>query len=176
MAEQATVMQTKTETTSTPLKLTAPTDLFKQIEDLYNSITRRAFEIFENNGRMLGRELADWFQAESELLHPIHIDVAESKDGLTVRAEVPGFNADDLKVSLEANRLTITGERETKEERKGEKTIYKERCSNRILRVIDLPAEVDAGKTVATLKDGLLELKAPKTPPAKNIPIKTKAA
>jgi HSP20 family protein len=176
MAEQATAMQTRKETTPALLKLTTPTDLFKQVEDLYNSITRRAFEIFENNGRVFGHDLEDWFQAESELLHPIHIDIAESNEGLTVRAEVPGFKADDLQVSLEGNRLTITGKRETREERKDEKTIYKERCSDRILRVIDLPAEVDAGKAVATLKDGLLELKAPKTPPAKSIPIKTKAA
>lgn len=176
MAEQATKMQTKKETTPAPLKLMAPTELFKHIEELYDSITRRAFEIFENNGRMLGRHLEDWFQAESELLHPIHIDVAEAKDGLTVHAEVPGFKADDLQVSLERNRLTITGKRETREERKDEKTIYKERCSDRILRVIDLPVEIDAEKAVATLKDGLLELKAPKAAPAKNIPIKTKAA
>ena len=176
MAEQATAMETRKESTPAPLKLTAPTDLFKHIEDLYDSITRRAFEIFENNGRMLGRDLEDWFQAESELLHPIHIDVAESKDSLTVHAEVPGFKADDLKVSLEGNRLTITGKRETREERKDEKAIYKERCSDRMLRVIDLPAEVDTGKAVATLKDGLLEVKVPKTAPAKSIPITTKAA
>ena len=176
MAEQATVLQTRKEAVSSPLKLTPATDLFKQVEDLYNSITRRAFEIFENKGRMFGHDLEDWFKAESELLHPIHIDVSESGDSITVRAEVPGFKADDLKLSAEGNRLTITGKRETREERKDEKTVYKERCSDQILRMIDLPAEIDAGKTVATLKDGLLELKAPKTAPAKNIPIGAKAA
>src|ERR1700752_137778 len=133
MAEQATAMQTKKETTPSSLTLTPPSDLFKQVEDLYNSITRRAFEIFENKGRMFGHDLEDWFRAESQLLHPIHIDIAESNDSLTVHAEVPGFKADDLKVSLEGNRLTITGKRETREEGKDQKTIYKERCSDQIL-------------------------------------------
>lgn len=176
MPEQATAVQTSRETRPSLPKLIRSTDLLKEVEDLYNSITRRAFEIFENNGRMIGRDLEDWFQAESELLHPIHIDVAESNDALTVHAEVPGFKAEDLKLSLEGNRLTIAGKRETKEERKDEKTIYRERCSDQILRVIDLPAEIDAGKAVTTVKDGVLELKAPKTVPAKSIPITTKAA
>jgi len=156
----------------TTLTLTRPADLLSHIEEVSNSIARRAYEIFENNGRTFGHDLEHWFQAESELLRPVHIDTAESNEGVTVRATVPGFKADELEVSLEEKRLTITGKHETKEETKNEKTLRQER----ILRVVDLPAEVDSGKAVATLKDGLLELKVPKTSSAKNIPIRTKAA
>jgi len=60
-----------------------------------------------------GRDLENWLQAESKLLHPVHVDVAESDEGLTVRAEVPAsFRAENLMVGVEARRLTIAGERE----------------------------------------------------------------
>ncbi len=159
-----------------PLKLVSFDDLFERMNKTYDSITRRAFEIFESNGKFFGRDLDDWFKAESELLHPIHVEVRESDQALTVRAEVPGFDAKEIEVSVEPRRLTITGKRETKEERKTEKTIYSERCANQILRVIDLPAEVDTAKVTATLKDGILELGMPKAAPAKKVKIEPKAA
>jgi HSP20 family protein len=177
MPEQSKSLTTSAKPTSPArLKLVPPADIFNQMQQLTDSIARRAFEFFENNGRMFGRDLDDWFRAESELLHPLHIDMAESDGDLTVRAEVPGFTAKELEVSVEPRRLTITGKRETKEERKGEKTIYTERCSDQVLRVVDLPETVDADKTSATLKDGVLELTMPKAAPAKKIQIESKTA
>jgi HSP20 family protein len=150
------------------LKLVTPADLFHRAEKLYDSIARRAYELFESNGRIFGRDLEDWFRAESELLHPVHVNVAETDEGLTVRAEVPGFTAKELEIGIEPRRVTISGKRETKEERKEKKFLYEERCSNQILRVIDLPVAVDADKAAAaTLKDGVLELRMPKAAPAK---------
>ena len=84
-----------------PLKLVSPMDLFDRMQQLTDSIARRAFGFFEGNGRIFGRDLDDWFQAESELIHPVHVDVAESDEGLTVHAEVPGFTAKELEVSVE---------------------------------------------------------------------------
>ena len=177
MAEQARVIDPpKKPTAPAPLKLVPPADILDRAQQVFDSIARRAFELFEGNGRNWGRDLEDWFLAESELLHPVHVDITETDQDLIVRAEVPGFTAKELEVSVESGRLTITGERETKEERKEKKLIYQERCSNRILRVIDLPVNVDAAKAAATLKDGVLELKAPKAAPAKKIPIEPKSA
>ncbi|MGH9432194.1 MAG: DUF2934 domain-containing protein, partial [Terriglobia bacterium] len=93
-------------------------DFFERFQRLYDSIARRAFEIFESNGRSFGNDLQDWFQAESELLHPVHIEMTESDEGFNVRAEVPGFSPKELEISVEPRRLTITGKRETKEERR----------------------------------------------------------
>jgi len=77
---------------------------------------------------------------------------------------------------VEGTKLTIAGKRETKEERKEKKTVYREHCSDELLRVIELPSSVDAAKAEATLKDGVLELKLPKTAPAKKIAIAAKPA
>jgi HSP20 family protein len=175
MPEQAREITTAKQPTSpAPLRLVPPSDLFKRIQQLQDEIARRAFSIFERNGRIFGRDLEDWLRAESELLHPVHVDVSESGTDLTVKAEVPGFAAEDLEVALEPRKLTITGKRETKEERKDKKTVSSETCSNQILRVIDLPVSVDTDKAAATLKNGILELKMSKTAPAKKLQIATK--
>jgi HSP20 family molecular chaperone IbpA len=91
------------------IKQSVTADVFERIQQFYDSTARRAFEIFENNGRWLGRDLEDWFRAESELLHPIHLEMAESDDNLMVRAEVPGFSTKELEISIEPRRLTILG-------------------------------------------------------------------
>ena len=159
-----------------PMKLLPGSDLFDRIQDMSNSIARRAFEIFEDRGRAFGHDLEDWLRAESEFLHPIHLDIAESDDAVTVRAEVPGFSAKELEVGVEPHRLTISGKREANEERKSKKTIYAEHCGNQIFRTIDLPAEVDSSKVTATLKDGVLELSMPKVTKTQKVRVEEKPA
>ena len=154
---------------SAPIKSLPTSDLLARMQETYDAIARRAFEAFEGRGRIDGHDLEDWFKAESELFHPLHLDIAESDQAVTVHAEVPGFDAKDLTVSLEPHRLTISGKRETSEERKTKKTIYTEHCSNQIFRSIDLPADVDSSKVTATLKDGVLELAMPKVAKAPKV-------
>ena len=150
--------------------------LTDKVKQMFDSVAQRAFAIFESNGGSLGRDLEDWFQAERELFHPAHVDVSEYAEGFAVRAEVPGFTAGDVEINIEGRRLTISGKRETHEERKGKKTIYSEHCSDQRLRVVDLPADVNADGTKASLKDGVLELEPFKLAPAKKVPITSKAA
>lgn len=167
MSERATALQKAPETKEPAgLRLVEPTTLFDRMNQIHEAIARRAFEIFKGDG-IFGRELDHWFKAETELLHPVHVNISETDDSLAVEAEVPGFDAKDLEVSVEPQRLTISGKKETKEESKKGKTIYKEQCSNEILRVVDLPAEVDAAEAAATLKNGVLSLALPKAAQAK---------
>jgi HSP20 family protein len=161
--------------TSVPVKQTEAENVSDRIQQVYDSIARRAFEIFDANGRWLGSELEDWLLAESEILHPVHLELAESDDSLTVRAEVPGFSTKEVEINVEPRRLTITGKHEAKEEGKKGKTIYSERCAKEILRIIDLPAEVDSSKVAATLKDGVLSIELPKAAHAKTVRVEPKA-
>ena len=159
-----------------PAKQPATDEIFERMEKSYDAIARRAFEIFESNGKWFGHDLDDWFKAEAELLHPVHLEISETDENLTIRAEVPGFTADELTIDLDARRLTISGKHEAKEETKKGKTIYSERCANEILRVVDLPTEVDTSKATASLKDGILNLEVPKAAHAKSVRVQLKAA
>jgi HSP20 family protein len=174
MNERATA--TKMALAPVPTKTIEPQNVFEQFEHIYDSIARRAYEIFEGNGKRFGRDLEDWFQAESELLHPLKINMSETDSQVTVQAEVPGFTEKDLEVHVEPRQLTISGKRETSEEQKKGKTIYQEHRSNEILRLIELPAEVNTEKVTAILKNGILELQMAKGPAVKGTRIEVKAA
>jgi HSP20 family protein len=161
-----------------PITITPVENLMDRINKMSQAITRRAYEIFEGNGRRFGHDLEDWFKAEMDVLHPVYLNIAEAEDSLEVKAEVPGFSEKEIEVSVEPRRLTITGKRETetKRDEKKSKTVYSEFCASQILRTVDLPASVDAEKTTATLKNGVLQLTMPKTAKAKTIEIKPRAA
>jgi HSP20 family protein len=169
---EATAMK-KVEETNKPIRLGS---MFDQMEETFNTLARRAYQIFDGNGRTFGRDLDHWFQAERELLHPVALNIEETAEAFQVKAEVPGFSEKELEIGLEPQRLTITGKRECSTEEKKGKTVCTESSSDRILRVVKLPVEVEADKATATLKNGLLELTLPKVAPAQPIRIHPKAA
>jgi HSP20 family protein len=174
--------QTGTATAVQPVKTSAVTTpnesqrLVDRMEKVYESIARRAFEIFDSNGGGSGHDVSDWLQAESELLHPLHLEITESEDALNVKAEVPGFAAKELDIQVEGNRLTISGKHESTEESAKGRTIYSERCSQEVFRSVELPSEVDGAKVNATLKDGILTIQLPKAQAATSERAETKAA
>jgi HSP20 family protein len=137
------------------------------MNELFDAISRRAFELFEGDGGISGRELDHWFRAEAELLHPAHVQIKELDDAIVVDAEVPGFNANELQLSLEPRRLTISGKKQSSTEQKKGNVVYSERCSNELLRSVELPVEVNVSRASATLNNGVLELSAPKLAAAK---------
>jgi len=174
MSEKGTAVQVaKQPATITPITFG---NLFERANNIFDAISRRAYDLFETNGRFFGRDLDNWFQAERELLHPAHIEVNESGDALEVKAEVPGFTEKELEINVEPRRLVISGKRESKKEEKKGKTLYSEACSDQILRVVDLPAEIETEKVAAVLKNGMLEISLPKSAKARSVKVGAKAA
>lgn len=171
MPDQATAVKTAMPPTApAAVQLVAPRVLFGHMQPLINSIALRAYELFEENGQVLGRDLEDWLQAESELLHQVRVDIAESDESLTVHAEVADFTAPELEVSVDGRQLAIAGTKVITEARPGQPIGDTEPCVDHILRVIDLPAAVEATTASALLQHGILELKLPKATPARPIP------
>ena len=172
MGETAAVQRTDEK----PVAITRVEKLTDRIDKMTQAIAQRAYQIFEGKGYKLGRDLEDWFKAEMDLLHPVHVNIVESDENLEVKAEVPGFNEKEIEISVEPGRLTITGKRETNKEERKEKAVYSEFCSDEILRIVDLPMNVDAEQATATLKNGVLQMKLPKAVKAKMIEIKPNKA
>jgi HSP20 family protein len=145
------------------LRVVEPQSLLDRMNRMHDEIARRAFSLFERDG-LFGRDLENWFNAEEQLVHPVHINITETDAALHVQAEVPGFEPSDIEISLEPQRLTICGKKQSTQEQQAKgKVIYQELCSDELLRVVDLPAEVDPDKTKATLKNGVLDLEMPKS-------------
>ena len=132
--------------------------LLEQMKEFSQSVAHRAYEYFQARGGELGHELEDWFRAESELMEMVPVEIKESEKQVVVRAQVPGFAADEINVSVEPQRLIVSGKAEKMTEEKKKETLLSEVRSNQFCRELRLPAEVDPAKTTAVLKDGVLEL------------------
>jgi HSP20 family protein len=91
------------------------------------------------------------------------LDVNETEKTYEVLAELPGVKKDDVKVSIDHDRITIEGEcREANERREGGNVVYCERSARKFMRSFLLPTEVDESAAVAKLDNGILSLTLPK--------------
>src|SRR3989454_11275760 len=145
----------------------------QEINDL---IARRAYKLFESSGFTHDHALDDWLRAESEILLQAPVDVTETETGLTIRADVLGFREKDLEVRVAPRSLCITGKRPESSDQKEGTTIYSERRSKHIFRVLQLPAETDLDTVHATVSDGLVEIKLLKVGLSKKVPLAKAAA
>lgn len=153
-----TAIEQKPKTTTESPSIVEGEKLLNRLREFSQLIAQRAHEIFETREGQMHNPLDDWFRAESELLRPLPIEINETEKQLAVRAEVPGFKAEEIRLSVEPKRLIIVGESESKAEEKSEQMIYNERSARAFCRCLELPAEVDPSGAAATLKDGLLEV------------------
>lgn len=97
------------------------------------------------------------------------VDIDERENAYLVTADLPGMTKENIKVDIEDNVLTISGERtkETKGEGK-----YAERVHGKFQRSFSLPAHVAADKVQAEFKDGVLHVTIPKQEGARSHSIK----
>jgi HSP20 family protein len=104
------------------------------------------------------------------------LDVYEQKDDVIVKAEIPGLTKDEIDISLDGNILTIKGEKKKEEEVKDEDYYRCERTYGAFSRSIELPVTVQTDKVNASFKNGVLEIRMPKTEEAKKNVVKVKVA
>ena len=93
----------------------------------------------------------------------IKVDVKEDDKAYTVRADIPGMKKEDIQVDVDGNMVSLRAEtKQEKEEKQGEKLLYRERNYGMVSRSFALPAEVDEKAARAEYKDGVLNLVLPK--------------
>ena len=103
------------------------------------------------------------------------MDVEETDKEIVVRAEVPGFEANDFDIHIDGNLLTIRAEhKQEAEEKQGEVHMW-ERRFGRFQRTISLPTAVDADKVDALYRNGVLQLRLPRTEQSQRRRIEVKA-
>ena len=100
------------------------------------------------------------------------VDVYEDEHNLVLKLEVPGMNEEDLKVSLENNTLTVSGERKFEKEEKEENFHRIERRYGTFTRTFRLPNTVDGEKVDANYDKGVLKITLAKLAEAKPKTIK----
>jgi HSP20 family protein len=95
----------------------------------------------------------------------IRLDVLESDQGYTVRAEVPGVKKEDIHVAIEGNQVTIAAEvKPVAESTEGTRVLRTERYYGNVYRSFALPVDLDETTSEARYENGVLELKLAKKP------------
>ena len=144
--------------------------------------TRRPFENFQSLRRLnsvLDEAFSNWpFQQEGGSItaswYPA-CDVFEDKDAVKIVAELPGVKAEQVKLSLENNVLTIRGEKTQEAEERSERVHRYERSYGSFERAFVLPSTVDGDKISAQYENGVLTILVPKAERARprEIPVQT---
>lgn len=108
------------------------------------------------------------FDGEYEELRAWDFDVDDKNNEIVVKAEIPGFQANEIDVQLNNGYLTIKAEKKQKKDEEESYQTYR--------RTVTLPCGVKEDKATATCRNGVLELHLPKTEAtkAKHIPIQAK--
>lgn len=135
---------------------------FPMIQNEMESLFQR---LFEENGGVWG----------NQMLSPA-LDLKESDKDVTVRLDLPGVEAKEVDIQLNANQLVISGERKEEQEDSSETYHRIERRSGRFSRSMTLPCSVQEDKIEATMKDGILTVVLPKSPEAQARHIEVKCS
>jgi len=132
---------------------------FAEMERMFEDIFRRPFSLLAASRRPGGLPAAGEISPS--------IDVFEEGDDVVVKAELPGMKKEDLSVDFSDGTVTISGEKK-QEEKIDQKNYHMiERSYGSFTRSLRMPTEVRADKAKATFKEGVLEIRVPKTEEAK---------
>jgi HSP20 family protein len=104
------------------------------------------------------------------------VDITEDEKEYVIKAELPDVKKEDIKLTVEDNVMSISGERKYEKEEKGKKYHRVERAYGSFLRSFTLPEAADGSKVSAEYKDGLLNVRLPKSEKAKPKSIEVKVS
>ena len=136
-------------------------------EDRQQRIATAAYYRAEQRGFNSGHEIQDWLEAEKDMdmetILPIKIDMTETDQDYIIRAQIPGVKKEDVKILVDGDLVSISAEvKQEKEEKEGERIIYRECCQGTSYRSFTLERSVDEAKVQAKCENGMLVLILPK--------------
>ena len=140
-------------------------DPFRELETLSSRLNR----LFGSSP--IGAEPADGFGGWAPA-----VDVEETANEYVIKADLPDVKKADVKVGIEDGVLTIEGERKQEKEEKDKKFHRIERTYGQFVRRLAVPTDVDQEHVAADFKDGVLNVRLPKSANAKPRSIEVKVA
>ncbi|HSP56990.1 MAG TPA: Hsp20/alpha crystallin family protein [Halomonas sp.] len=102
------------------------------------------------------------------------VDAIDRDAEVVVRAEVPGFEREELDVSVTDGAVTIKGDHREQSKKEEGEYFHSEISQSSFTRTVTLPSEIDADKAAASFKNGVLEVTLPKLKQANRRKVKVK--
>ena len=103
----------------------------------------------------------DFFPLRNLKYDTFKVDIRDEGDHYLIEADMPGVKKEDIKLDYRDGLLNISMTNETSTEEKNDHYIHRERTRNAMHRTLNL-GELDIDKINASLKEGILTIKAPK--------------
>src|SRR3954453_3728463 len=126
----------------------------RELSTLQNEMNRLFNTVFETPASAGGgAPLRRWMPA---------MDLVETDDHFVLRADLPGLSQEDVKIELEDDVLTVSGERKAEHEEQKEGYHRVERAFGSFSRTLTLPQGVDPEAITASFDKGVLEVTIPK--------------
>ena len=132
----------------------------------FEHASRKLRRLFNDFDQAVTNGVQNGFHVEMGTFSP-RVDISESKENVFVRAELPGMKADEVKITLADNILTLRGEKKRSEESKTEDYHRIERSHGQFVRQFTLPDNLNEEAIEATFADGVLDITIPKREPEK---------
>jgi HSP20 family protein len=117
------------------------------------------------------RPFDEWLHGRERALTPA-IDVVREDGHLVVRADLPGIKPEEVKIEVEDDILTISGEHMESKEEKDENYLRRERRYGSFSRSMTLPVGINAKQIKAKTHDGVVEVTIPLPDEAKKETVK----
>lgn len=108
-------------------------------------------------------EEKDWLEEAEGEEGQLTIDVYQTETDIIIKSTIAGVNPEDIDVSITNDMVTIKGRRAKDEEVSTENYYYQELYWGGFSRSVILPVEVDADRAKASIKNGILTIKLPKS-------------
>jgi HSP20 family protein len=121
-------------------------------------------------------ELGGGWETFAEARVAPHMDVIDTKDGVEVDVELPGLRREDIKIAIDGDVLTVSGEKKAESQTQDRNYRVVERAYGEFSRSIYLPRSIDTSKINAVMTDGVLKITAPKRPEAQTKTIEIQSA
>jgi HSP20 family protein len=104
--------------------------------------------------------------AETALSGRALMDVVDKGEAYEIKVDMPGVKKEDIEVTVEGARVSISAETKTeKEVKEGDKVLHTERFAASYARTFELPVEVTEAGAEARYEDGVLTLTLAKRTP-----------
>jgi len=125
-------------------------------------IAERAYELAARHGYAPGHELDDWLTAESQLVWKPELRLEEHPRAFVVKFRLPGVRAEDLRLSVEAERVLLLGEARAESVAEDVYVHSDEFRYGVIFREVWLPQPIDPARARARLSEGVLTVTLPR--------------
>jgi HSP20 family molecular chaperone IbpA len=135
--------------------------VFAEIAKRFKAVERRAFDLFERRGCVLGHDVEDWLNAEHELLGWPAAKLGEKDGAYDVQIALPGFDVKDVEVTATPSEIVVHAAAKQESKTEKDNVLWTEFGSSDVYRRFEVPNPINVDKVTANIENGLLRINAP---------------